>query len=139
MIQRETANAKAEECLGDLLNFVATFGSNLDRRIRVGLPSCWDMLGGLISWEQYHQMLVEAKRKAYSSHENTATLKGKTIVKFLTRDFQLLWLVKTLFADKPNHTKLSNLKVAYQNFSLLCQTQYCGKSVIILLIHLKFE
>ena len=92
---------------------VPAFNSNFDKRTRAGLPSFWDFQGNLLPWDHYEQLLVETKSKVDSSHENTATLKGKTIVNYFQRDFQLLWLVKTLFAANPNYTEITNTRVPY--------------------------
>ena len=54
------------------------------------------------------------KSRADETHERTAILKGIIVVNYLKRDFQLLWLMKTLFFAKLDYTKLSNLKVAFQ-------------------------
>jgi len=66
---------------------VAAFDLKFDRRTIFEFPSCWDTLGNLFTWDQYQQLLVEAKRKEYSSHNKIGILKGKTIVNFLRRDF----------------------------------------------------
>ena len=59
-----------------------------------------------MSWETYETLLVEEKGKIDNTHEKTTVLKGTTIVNFLHKDFQLLWMVKTLFLDKPTYTRI---------------------------------
>lgn len=70
----------------------------------------------LILWEKYSDKLVEANNRVDSSHKKTATLKGKTLVNYLRRDFQLLGLVKTLFHPMLNYVGLANIKIAYHVF-----------------------
>lgn len=83
MIQKETTRAKAEEFLGNVLKYVVAFDLDFDGRIRARLPSCWEILGGLVRWEKYDKILVQPKSKEKSSHEKTSTLKGNTIVKYV--------------------------------------------------------
>ena len=59
---------------------------------------------------------MEAKRKVGSSHETTTILKGATIVNYLHKAFQLLWLMKTLFVDRLTYSRITNLKITYTRF-----------------------
>jgi len=58
----------------------------------------------------------EPKIKLDSSHEKTTTLKCKTMVNYLKRDFQLLGMAKTIFHPRLNYTSLNNLKIYYRLF-----------------------
>lgn len=140
VIQNKEARDRIEECVSEPAKFVVAYNSNFDQRTRAGLPSCWDFQGHILPWVHYEQLLVEAKSKADSSHKNISTLKGRTIVNYLQRDFQLLWLVKTLFMAKPNYTKLTKLRMAY---NALIHTPTpdpsYGKNVTSWLTHHKFE
>jgi len=105
-----------------LLKFMESmenFNSSFDKKFRAGLPSCWNKQGSLLSWEQYEIFLVEEKSEINASHDKTKILKGDTIMNYLLGDFQLLWLVKNLFTDKPTYTKVTNLKMAF-NIVLQC-------------------
>jgi len=59
---------------------------------------------------------VEEKIKIGSSHERIEVLKGATIVNYLQRDFQRLWLMRTLFADKPTYSRITNFRMAQTRF-----------------------
>jgi len=65
-----------------VLKDVASFNVEFDERVGVGFIRCWDLLGILIPWTQYNNMLVEAKSKEDSYHEKTTTLKGKIMVNY---------------------------------------------------------
>ncbi len=43
-------------------------------------------------------------------------LKGITIVNYLEMDFQLSWLMRTLFVDKPTYRKITNFMMAHSKF-----------------------
>ena len=80
---------------------VSQFDKSLDKLTRASLPSCWALGGGLLSWDSYENLLVLTKSKVDNTHEKTQVLKGATMINFLHRHFQLLWLVKTLFTERP--------------------------------------
>lgn len=113
MVQKKMYRKHAKSRLLEVKESVVAFNSKFDKRVKAGLPSCWVEQGILLSWEQYETLLVEAKSKTNSSHEKTTILKGATILNHLQRHFQLLWLVKTLFTNKPTYTKVTNLRMAY--------------------------
>ena len=56
-------------------------------------------------------MLVEVKIKVDNTHEKTTVLKGATIVDYLNKDFKLLWMVKTLFTDKPTYGRITTCRI----------------------------
>jgi len=103
---------------------VDAFHDEFNERVKARFPSCWDLVVMLIPWTQYIEMLLEAKIKGNSSHEKIAALKGKTMVNYLKKEFQLLGLVKTLFFLKLDYTGVTNLTIVYQGASsfsiLLC-------------------
>lgn len=94
---------------------IESFNGEFELLTRVGFPSCWE-LGEINTWDQYKQQLVEAKSRVDSSHEKTATLKGRTMVNCLKKDFQFLGLVKMLFRVKLDHSDLTNMKISHQFF-----------------------
>ena len=55
---------------------------------------------------------MEAKSKIDSTHEKTSDLKGATIVNYLNKEFKLLWIVKTLFTDKPTYSRITTFRMA---------------------------
>lgn len=95
---------------------VMKFNVIFDKRTSAGLPSCWDQQGNLLSWELYETLLVEARSKISSTHEKTAVLKGATIVNYLHKEFQLLWMMKTLFIEKPRYERVTNFRIAHVKF-----------------------
>jgi len=119
MVQKNMYKRQREIKLDEVKESIASFNSNFDKRTRLGLATYWDQHGNLISWEKYETLLVEAKRKINSSHENIVVLNGSTIVNYLQRDLQFLWLIKTLFTGNTSYTKLINLRMAY-NRMLKC-------------------
>lgn len=48
---------------------VSKFNILFDKRVRSGLPSCWDLQGNLLPWKTYETLLVEVKRKVDNTHE----------------------------------------------------------------------
>lgn len=102
VVQKEEARVKVEECLCVVLKDVVAFNINFQDIVRELFPTYWDFVGVLIQWEKYNQRTVEAKSKVDSSHQNTSTVKGKTVVNYLKKDFQLLGLVKSLFCPRFN-------------------------------------
>jgi len=81
---------QTERKLEAISSSVVTFDSRLGQRKRDGLITCWGIYGSLVSWEPYEQELMATKCILDTSLEKTVVLKGKPIVKFLSRDFQLL-------------------------------------------------
>lgn len=59
---------------------------------------------------------MESKRKIDTSHEKTTVIKGATIVNYLHRDFQLLWLIRTMFTDQPNYSRITNFRMDHTTF-----------------------
>ena len=57
--------------------------------------------------------MVEAKSKIGNTHEKTVILKGATIVNFLHKDFQLLWMMKTLFSERPSYSRITNFRMVH--------------------------
>ena len=53
------------------------------------------------------------KRKIDNTHEKIAVLKGPTVVNFLHRNFQLLWMVKTLLIERPSFTRITDFRLEY--------------------------
>lgn len=128
VVQKEDAKAKVEECR-ESIEGCSCFWFR-EQRVRAGLPSCWDLVGGLIPWEQYSQMLVETKSRVDSSHEKTSTLKGKTMENYLRRDSQLLGLVKTLFRSRQTIQGSQVLRSLIGfSFALLNRVQHYGRDV----------
>ena len=93
MVQKNLYRKTTEIELGDNKESILKFNTNFDKRMRVGLPSCWDQQGNFLPWESYETLLVEAKNMIDGTHENTIVLKGATIVNYLNKDFKLLWMV----------------------------------------------
>ena len=98
-----------------MLSKVYAFNQEFEALIRASLPNCWE-LGELSPWDQYKQQLLEAKSRADSSHEKTATLKGRKVVNYLKKDFQLLGLMKILFKVRLDYSDLTNLKISHHFF-----------------------
>lgn len=90
--------------------------SDFDKRTRACFPSCWDQHGHLLPWETYETSVVEEKRKIGSTHERTTILKGETIVNYLQMDFKFLWLMRTLFIDKPTHRRITSFRMTHTRF-----------------------
>ena len=87
VFKKEESRFKVEECLEIFITNVDAFQTVFERMVKVGFSSCWDVVGELIQWEKYTQILVESKKKVDSSHENIATMKGKIMVNSLKRYF----------------------------------------------------
>ena len=66
-----------------------------------------------MSWDSYEPLLVLVKSNVDNTHEKTQVLKGETIINFFQRHFQLLWLVKTLFAERPSFNKIIAFRLEY--------------------------
>lgn len=112
MIVRNIYRNTAEKKINEMKEAVSKFNILFDKRVRVGLPSCWDLQGNLLPWKTYETLLVEAKRKVDNTHEKIAVLKGATIVNYLNKDFKLLWMVKNLFTDKPTYSRITTCRIA---------------------------
>jgi len=116
VVQKEECRVKSKKYLEVVSKNVVAFNMEFDRIVRASFPNCWNFWGVLIEWEKYIQILVEAKRKVDFSHEKTSTLKGKTVVNYLKRNFRLLGMVNILFIPRLNYTGLTNFKISYQLF-----------------------
>ena len=53
------------------------------------------------------------KSKLNNTHEKTQILKGATMINFLKMNFQLLWLVKTLFTKNPSFNRITAFRLEY--------------------------
>ena len=106
VIVKNAYRTSGEKKLENIKKEVDKFNTMFDKRTREGLPSHWDIQGNLLSRETYETLLVEEKSKIDNTHEKTVVLKGTTIVNYLHKHFQLLWMVRTLFLDKPTYTKI---------------------------------
>lgn len=103
MVQNNLYRKSIEEMLGEIKEFVLKF------------PHVW-INKVFLPWETYETLLVKEKSKIDSSHEKITILKGFAIVNYLVRYFQLLWLVKTLFMEKPTYNQISNFRMAHVKF-----------------------
>ena len=63
--------------------------------------------------DSYEPLLVLAKIKVDNTHEKTQVLKGAKMINFLQRNFQLLWLVKTLFVERPSFNRITAFRLEY--------------------------
>lgn len=116
MVQKNMYRKTTEVKLGEIKGSVMKFNTNFDKRMRVGFPSCQDQQGNFLPWKTYETILVEAKRKIDSSQEKTTILKGSTIVNYLHKDFQMLWLIKTLFTENPSYSQMNNFRMVHTRF-----------------------
>ena len=96
---------------------ILKFNTKFDKRTQAGLPSCWDQQGNMLPWETYETLLEEAKSNIGTSHDKTIVLKGTTIVNYLHRYFQLLWLIRTPFTDQRTYSRISNFRMVTPGFS----------------------
>lgn len=112
MIARNIYRDIVEKKINEMKEAVSKFNILFDKRVRVELPSCWDIQGNLLPWKTYDTLLVEAKSKVDNTHEKTTVLKGATIVNYLNKDFKLLWMVKTLFIDNPTYSRITACRIA---------------------------
>ena len=94
---------------------VSQFDKSLEKSTRAGLPSCWAIGGGILSWDSYENLLVLTKIKVDNTHEKTQVLKGEMMINFLHRHFQLLGLVKTLLTETPYYNRITALRLEYHN------------------------
>ena len=92
------------------------FDISFDKLTRIGLPSCWTEKGNILSWKFYEDSLILAKSKMDNRHEKTQILKGETVFNFLQRNFNLLWMVKTLFTEIPTHSQIVAFRLEYHSF-----------------------
>ena len=103
MIVKNDYRKAIEKKLMEIKEAVSQFDKLFEKITRVGLPSCWGLGRSLFSWDYYENLLVLTKIKVDNTHEKTQVLKGATVIQFLQRHFQLLWLVKNLFAERPSY------------------------------------
>lgn len=89
------------------------FNVLFDKRTRVGLLSFWDQHENILPWETFETLLVEAKSKIGNTHENSVILNRATIVNFMLKYFQLLWMMKTLFLETPSYSKITDFGMAH--------------------------
>ena len=113
VIVKNAQRKSVEKKLTEIKQVVDNFNTIFDKRTRVGLSSCWDLKCNLFSQETYETMLVDEKSKIDNTHERVAVLKGTTIVNFLHKDFQLLWMVKNLFLEKPTYTRINAFRLEH--------------------------
>jgi len=111
MIVRNIYRIIAEKKIKEIKEVVSKFNILFDKRVRAGLPSCWDLQGNFLPWKTYETLLVEAKSKVDNTHEKTIVLKGATIVNYLNKDFKVLRMVKTLFTDKPTYGRITTCRI----------------------------
>lgn len=111
MIVRNIYKITVEKRINEMKESVSKCNILFDKRVRDGLPSCWDLPVSLLPWKTYETLLVEAKRKVNNTHEKTTVLNGATIVNYLNKDFKLLWMVKNLFTDKPTCGKMTTCRI----------------------------
>lgn len=123
MVQKKLYKKTTEAKLREIKEFVHRFNTNFDKRIMVGFPSCWDQQGNFLPWETYETLLVEEKSNIDSSHEKTIGFKGYTIVNYLYRYFQLIWLIKTLFTEKPTYSQINDFRMTHARF-VKCPSSY---------------
>lgn len=57
------------------------------------------------------------KIKVDNKPEKTQVLKWETMINFLQKHFQLLWLVKTLFTEGPSYNRITAFKLEYHNLT----------------------
>ena len=115
MIVRIIYRNTAEKKINEMKEAISKFNILFDKRVRDGLPSWWDLQGNLLPWKTYETLLVEAKSKVDNTHEKTTVLKGVTIVNYLNKEFKLLWMVKTLFTNKPTYGRIIACRIALDN------------------------
>jgi len=58
--------------------------------------------------------MIEAKSRAGSSHEKITTVKGKMMVNFLKREFQLIGMVRILFDQKLDYSSIIDFNISYK-------------------------
>jgi len=90
MIVRNIWRVTTKKKIKEKKEAVSKFNVLFDKRVKAGLPSCWDLQGNLMPWNTYETLMVEEKRKVDNTHERTSVLKGATIVNSLNKDFKLL-------------------------------------------------
>lgn len=112
MIVRNIYRNIVEKKINEMKEAVSKFKILFVKRVKVGLPSCWDLQGNLLPWKTYETFLVEAKRKVDNTHEKATILKGAIIVNYLNKYFKLHWMVKTLFTYKPTYSRITACKIA---------------------------
>lgn len=88
MIFRNIYRIIAKKKIKEIKEEISKFNILFEKRVRVGLPSCWDLQGNQLPWKTYETLLVEAKIKVDNTHEKTVVLKGTTIVNFSEQRFQ---------------------------------------------------
>ena len=98
MIIKNSYMKNIEKSLKEVKDAVLRFNVLFDKRKRAGFPYCWDQQGNILPWETFETLMVKEKSKIGDTHEKNVILKGATIVNFLHKDFQLLWIMKTLFS-----------------------------------------
>ena len=113
MIVKNDCRKFTEKKLIELKEAVNQFDNLFDKIARAGLPSCWGLRGSLLSWDSYKPLLVLEKSEVDNTHEKTQFVNGATVINFLQRHFQLLWLVKTLFAERPYFNRITTFKLEY--------------------------
>ena len=116
MIIRNDLRKFAEKRLLGIKETVKNFDISFDKLTRIGLPSCWIEKGNIMSWKFYEDSLTLAKIKVDNRHEKTQILKGETVFNFLQRHFNLLWMVKTLFTERPTHSQVVAFMLEYHSF-----------------------
>ena len=82
MIIKNDYRKSTEKKVIEIKEAVSQFDKSLDKLTRAGLPSCWALGGGLLSWDSYENLLVLTKSKVDNTHEKTQVLKGATMINF---------------------------------------------------------
>lgn len=111
MIIKNIYRKNIEKKMNEIKEVVSRFNILFDKRVRAGLPSCQDLQGNLLPWKSYETFLVEAKSNIDITNEKTTVLKGETIMKYLNKDFKLLWMVKTLFTENPTYSRITMFRM----------------------------
>lgn len=61
--------------------------------------------------------MIDAESRVGWSHDKIASLKGKTVVTFLKKEFQLLRMVRILFHRRLDYLSIIYLKISYKIIS----------------------
>ena len=69
MIVKNDHRKATEKKFIEIKEAVSQFDKWLEKLTREGLPSCWALGGGLLSWNSYENLLVLTKIKVRNTHE----------------------------------------------------------------------
>ena len=123
MIIRNDLRKAAEKKLIEIKEAVSEFDKYFDKMTRVGLPSCWGAKGNLLPWSSYENLLVMTKINIDNRHEKTQVLKGEMMVNYLQRNCEILWMVKTLFSERPYYDRITAFRLEYHNLTHSSKTK----------------